>query len=129
MLLPFRDLVTRVALSRLVNVEGRQMTATQQRIQDRCEAAQQRMIAKESTAGGFRSLFGAQSYLDRWGQERLAGLGCSCPGFQVAGEEVDHSCPTIPSCPGQRVRWWLSGPMSAERCPCRRWTACRAWGS
>ena len=99
-----------VALSRLVNVEGRQMTATQQRIQDRCEAAQQRMIAKESTAGGFRSLFGAQSYLDRWGQERLAGLGCSCPGFQVAGEEVDHSCPTIPSCPGQR-----GGPRIPDR--------------
>lgn len=52
-----------VALSRLVNVEGRQMTATQQRIQDCSEAAQQRMIARVSTAGGFRSLFGAQSYL------------------------------------------------------------------
>ncbi|MGB5134904.1 MAG: hypothetical protein WBN89_06990 [Prochlorococcaceae cyanobacterium] len=89
-------------LSLAANVEGRQMTAAQQQMQDRCAAYQQRQMAKDSAAGGFRSLFSAQTFLDRWGQERVAGLGCSCADFRPAGEEVDHRCPSRPICPGQQ---------------------------
>lgn len=90
-----------VQLALAANGEGRQMTAAQDQMQQRCAAYQQRQLAKSSAAGGFRSLFVAQGYLDRWGRERLAGLGCSCPDFQVAGEAVDHSCASRPVCPGQ----------------------------
>jgi len=91
-----------VQLSLAANVEGRQMSAAQEQMAERCAAYQQRQIAKDSATGGFRSLFSAQGLLDRWGRERLAGLGCSCPGFQPSGEDVDHLCPASPVCPGQQ---------------------------
>ncbi|MCS5700487.1 gluconate 2-dehydrogenase subunit 3 family protein [Cyanobium sp. FGCU-52] len=91
-----------VQLSMSSGAEGRQMTEAQQRLQDRCTTYQQRVMAKESAAAGFRSLFSAQSLLDRWGRERVAGLGCSCPDFRPAGEDVDHGCSALPICPGQQ---------------------------
>jgi hypothetical protein len=90
-----------VQLSMTSGVEGRPMTAAQESQQERCAAYQQRVMAKEAAAAGFRSLFSAQSLLDRWGRERVAGLGCSCPDFRPAGEDVEHRCPTRASCPGQ----------------------------
>ena len=90
-----------VQLSQGANVEGGQMTAAQEQMAERCAAYQQRKIAKDSATGGFRSLYSAAGLLDRWGRERVAGLGCSCPGFQPAGEDVDHGCPSRPVCPGQ----------------------------
>jgi len=89
-------------LSLAAPVEGRQMTAAQQQTEDRCAAYQQRQIAKDSAAGGLRSLASAQGFLDRWGRERVAGIGCSCADFRLAGEEVDHRCPSRPICPGQQ---------------------------
>ena len=91
-----------VQLSLTANLEERQMMPAQQRLEERCSAYQQRKMARDSAAGGLRSLFTAQGYLDRWGHEQLAGLGCSCPGFQLAGEDVDHGCPSQPVCPGQQ---------------------------
>ena len=89
-------------LSLGANLEVRQLTASQQKMQDRCAASQQRQMAKDSAAGGLRSLATAQGYLDRWGREKIAGLGCSCADFRPAGEDVDHSCPSPPICPGQQ---------------------------
>ena len=83
-------------------VQGRPMTAAQRRMEERCAAWQQRVMAKESAAGGLRSLFSAQALLDRWGRERLAGLGCDCPGFPPAAEDQEQRCPTRPVCPGQQ---------------------------
>jgi hypothetical protein len=83
-------------LSLGTNLEVRQLTASQQKMQDRCAASQQRQMAKDSAAGGLRSLFSAQGYLDRWGREKIAGLGCRCADFLPAGEEVDHRCPSPP---------------------------------
>jgi hypothetical protein len=91
-----------VQLSMSIQVQGGQMTEGQQRMQDRCTAYQQRVMAKESAAAGFRSLFTAQALLDRWGRESVAGLGCSCPDFRPAGEDVDHGCSALPLCPGQQ---------------------------
>lgn len=91
-----------MALAMAATVEGRPMTAAQQRMEERCAAWKQRVMAKESAAGGLRSLFGAQGFLDRWGRERLAGLGCDCPGFRPAGEDVEQRCQTRVVCPGQQ---------------------------
>jgi hypothetical protein len=91
-----------MALAMAAKVEGRPMTAAQQQMEERCAAHQQRGMAKESAAGGLRSLFGAQGFLDRWGRERLAGLGCDCPGFRPAGEDVEQRCQTRAVCPGQQ---------------------------
>lgn len=101
---PFSELTPEqvMQLAMVADVQGREMTPAQQRLQDRCSAYQQRRIAQESAAGGFRSLLTAQGYLDRWGQEQVAGLGCTCPGFPLAGEDVDQICPTRPACPGQQ---------------------------
>lgn len=90
-----------MALAMAARVEGRPMTAAQRRMEERCAAWQQRVIAKESAAGGLRSLFSAQALLDRWGRERLAGLGCDCPGFRPAAEDQEQRCATRPVCPGQ----------------------------
>jgi hypothetical protein len=91
-----------VQLAMSTQAQGRQMTAEQQRLQDRCAAYQQRVRARESAAAGLRSLFTAQGLLDRWGRERAAGLGCSCPDFRPGGEDVDHGCSALPVCQGQR---------------------------
>lgn len=91
-----------VQLSMAANVEGRPTAAAQERLQERCAAYQQRVMAKESAAAGFRSLVTAQGLLDRWGRERVAGLACTCPGFRPAGEAVDHRCSSPPICTGQR---------------------------
>lgn len=91
-----------ITLAMAARVEGRPMTAAQRRMEERCVAWQQRVIAKESAAGGLRSLFSAQGLLDRWGRERLAGLGCDCPGFRPAAEDQEQRCPTRSVCPGQQ---------------------------
>ena len=91
-----------MALAMAANVEGRPMTAAQQQMEERCAAHQKRGMAKASAAAGLRSLFVAQGYLDRWGRERLAGSGCDCPGFRLAGEDVDQGCETRVVCPGQQ---------------------------
>lgn len=91
-----------MALAMAANVEGRPMTAAQRQMEERCAAHQQRGMAKASAAGGLRSLFGAQGFLDRWGRERLAGLGCDCPGFRPAAEDVEQRCQTRVVCPGQQ---------------------------
>jgi len=83
-------------------VSGRQMTAEQERLRERCAAYQRRVIARQSATRGITSLFGSQGLLDRWGRERVGGLGCECPDFRPAGEEVDHGCAGPPSCPGQQ---------------------------
>lgn len=89
-------------LSLGANLEVRQLTASQQKMQDRCAASQQRQMAKDPAAGGLRSLSTAQGYLDRWGREKIACLGCMCADFRPAGEDVDHRCPSHPICPGQQ---------------------------
>lgn len=91
-----------MALATAARVEGRPMTADQRRLEERCAAWQQRVIAKESAAGGLRSLFSAQALLERWGRERLAGLGCDCPGFRPAEEDQEQCCSIRPVCPGQQ---------------------------
>lgn len=88
-------------LSLTARVAGKPMTLAQQRMEERCTAYQRRKGAMASAAAGFPSLFTAAYYLDRWGRESVAGLGCSCPGFPLAGDDVDQSCPSLPSCPGQ----------------------------
>lgn len=103
-----------VQLAQGANVEGHQMTAAQERMAERCAAYQQRQMAKSAAAGGFRSLLIAQGYLDRWGRERVAGLGCSCPDFQMGGEEVDHRCSSPPICPVQRG--WPRSPDPERGC-------------
>lgn len=90
-----------VQLAMGANVEGRQMTAAQERLQERCDAYRQRVIARQSAAAGIRSLYIAQGYLERWGLERVAGLGCTCADFRPAGEDVDQRCPSRPICSGQ----------------------------
>ncbi|MBM5823156.1 MAG: gluconate 2-dehydrogenase subunit 3 family protein [Cyanobacteria bacterium K_Offshore_surface_m2_011] len=90
-----------MAVSMAAGAEGRPLTADQRRLEERCAAWQRRVAARESTAAGLRSLFSAQAFLDRWGRERLAGLGCECPGFRLAGEDVKHRCETGTVCPGQ----------------------------
>ncbi|WP_043325754.1 hypothetical protein [Cyanobium gracile] len=101
---PFSELSPEqlMGLATAANVEGRPMTTAQERMGERCAAWQQRVMAKESAAGGLRSLFSAQGLLDRWGRERAAGLGCDCPGFLPAGEDVEHRCQTRAVCPGQQ---------------------------
>lgn len=91
-----------MALAMAARVEGRPMTAAQRRMEERCAAWQQRVMAKESAAGGLRSLFSAQALLEGWGRERLAGLGCDCPGFRPEGEDVEQRCATRPVCSGQQ---------------------------
>jgi hypothetical protein len=54
-----------MALAMAANVAGRPMTAAQQQMEERCAAHQQRLMAKESAAGGLPSLFSAQGFLDR----------------------------------------------------------------
>lgn len=99
-----------MTLAMTARVEGRPMTAAQRRMEERCAAWQQRVIAKESAAGGLRSLFSAQALLDRWGRERLAGLGCDCPGFRPAAEDQEQRCATRPVCPGQQGAARLPDP-------------------
>ncbi|WP_254944568.1 gluconate 2-dehydrogenase subunit 3 family protein [Cyanobium sp. AMD-g] len=91
-----------MTLAMAARVEGRPMSAAQRRMEERCAAWQQRVMAKESAAGGQRSLFSAQALLDRWGRERLAGLGCDCPGFRPSAEDQEQRCATRPVCPGQQ---------------------------
>lgn len=88
-----------MALAMTARVEGRPMTAAERRMEERCAAWQQRVMAKESAAGGLRSLFSAQALLERWGRERLAGLGCDCPSFRPAPEDQEQSCATRPASP------------------------------
>ncbi|MEA5414909.1 hypothetical protein [Synechococcus sp. BA-132 BA5] len=90
-----------MALAMAATVEGRPMTAVQRLMEERCAAHQQRLMAKQSAAAGICSLFGAQGFLDRWGRERLAGLGCGCVGFRPAGEDVEQRCESRVVCPGQ----------------------------
>jgi hypothetical protein len=90
-----------MALAMAANVQGRPMTPAQRTMEARCAAYQQRVMARDSAAGGLRSLFSAQGFVDRWGRERLAGVGCFCPGFRPAGEDVEHRCQTRTVCPGQ----------------------------
>lgn len=78
------------------------ITTEQRRMEERCTAYQRRRGAMASAAAGFSSLFTAAYYLNIWGRESVAGLGCSCPGFPPAGEDVDQACPSLPSYPGQQ---------------------------
>jgi hypothetical protein len=109
-------------LSLGANLEVRQLTASQQKMQDRCAASQQRQMAKDSAAGGLRSLFSAQGYLDRWGREKLAGFGCRCTDFRLAGEEVYHTCPSPPrsalaSKAGRGFQTWRAAAAASEPPP------------
>lgn len=90
-----------MALAMAANVEGRPMTAAQERMEERCAAWQRQVRARESAGGGLRSLFSAQGFLDRWGRERVGGVGCDCPGFRLGGEDEEQRCPTRAVCPGQ----------------------------
>lgn len=100
---PFSDLSPEqlMALAMAANVEGRPMTAAQERMEERCAAWQRQVRARESAAGGLRSLFSAQGFFDRWGRERVGGVGCDCPGFRLGGEDEEQRCPTRAVCPGQ----------------------------
>jgi hypothetical protein len=91
-----------IQLTRVARVEGRQETAEQERLARRCDAYRQRTLARQSAAAGLGSLSGAASFLERWGQEQVMGLGCTCPDFRLGGEDHDHRCPSRPQCPGQQ---------------------------
>lgn len=91
-----------IQITRLSKVEGRQATAEQERLAARCDAYRQRQQARQSAAAGFSSLAMGASFLERWGREQVGGLGCSCPDFQLGGEDHAHGCPSSPLCPGQR---------------------------
>lgn len=91
-----------IQITRLSKVEGRQATAEQERLAARCDAYRQRQQARQSAAAGLSSLAVGASFLERWGREQVGGLGCSCPDFQLGGEDHAHGCPSSPLCPGQR---------------------------
>ena len=72
-----------IVISSQSKVTGRQPTAEQQRLAQRCDAYGKRKEARESAGAGLASLDGSVYYLVRWGREQVLGLGCSCPAFQL----------------------------------------------